>query len=98
MTGLFDPPPVVPPGPYAKPVKEFAHLSEEVREWLEQLRPQDIKELHDAIEFRRNARTIRKFFIWIGGFIIGGITTGALLGEKLLWLWRFFFSAGGAPR
>jgi len=89
---LFDPPPAN--GPIANPVDRFAHLPEETRKWLEQLREDDITEIHEVIKFMREVKTVGKFGKWALITIVSTFTGAVLLGEKIGIALKFF--TGGA--
>jgi hypothetical protein len=92
--GLFDPPPANTQ-PIANPVDRFAHLPEETREWLEQLRQDDIEEIRSAIRFMREVKTVGKFGKWALITVVSTFTGAVLLGEKIAIFWKF---VTGAPK
>ena len=100
--GIFDDPndddqiSVEESGPIYNPVDRFAHLPRETRTWLERLRPQDIEEIEQAREFMRSTKTITRFFKWAVITLVSIFMGTALLGEKLIWWWKWF--TGGVPK
>lgn len=45
--------------------KRYLELRPTVRDFLEELRDDDIKELRDAMRFQRSARTVTRFGRWL---------------------------------
>ena len=90
--GSFEPPHLATQ-PIANPVDRFAHLPEETREWLENLRGEDITELRGAIQFMREVKTVTKFGKWALMTVIATFTGAVLLGEKIAVAWKFFTGA-----
>ncbi|MCW2275155.1 hypothetical protein GJ654_10495 [Rhodoblastus acidophilus] len=61
----------------------FAALPRETREFLANLRPEDISELHDVIVWQRSARTVGRITYWIITTIVGIMIAAVALGEKI---------------
>ena len=75
--------------PYKNPVERFWQLPEPTRQWLEDLREDDIKELIDAIKFYRTARAVGRFNKWLIITIVTIFIGAAGFGEAILkfWVW-----------
>ena len=89
--GLFDQP--MANAPVNNPVDRFAHLPEETRQWLEQLREDDISEIREVIKFMREVKTLTKFGKWALITVVSTFTGAVLLGEKIAVAWKFFTGA-----
>ena len=102
-------PPPAAHGPIHNPIDRYLMLPPQIREWLEQLREDDISKLkelgrfssddiaalHEAILFHRSAKTIGRFSIRVVIFVVTTFTGGVLFGEKLQIAWKWILSRGG---
>jgi hypothetical protein len=52
-------------GPVQRPVAKYSQIPEPTRDWLERLRPDDIKEIDDVRRWFRNTRIISAFGKWV---------------------------------
>lgn len=79
-----------PYGPIGNPSKRFAHLPEPTREWLEQLREDDIREINDALRFWRAIRAGSWLIKWsVGLFLamfLGIVAFGEAIQKLLSWI------------
>ena len=75
--------------PIYNPVERFGHLPEPTRQWLENLREDDIKELNDAVRFYRTAKAVGRFNKWLIITVVTLFIGAAAFGEALLkfWVW-----------
>jgi hypothetical protein len=83
-----------PHGPIRNPVDRFAHLPEPTRQFLEELRPEDLDDYRKILRGFRNTSTIVWFVKWflvtMAGFFVATITFGESFLKMLSW-----FSRGG---
>lgn len=77
------------------PAERYAELPEKTREWLENLRPEDITEITVMRDTFNKARIIAKFGRWLFLTVIAAIIMGATFGESVAKLLRLFH--GGKP-
>ena len=79
---------------YHNPVERFWQLPEPTRQWLENLRPDDIKELNDAVKFYHATAVGGKFVKWLAYVIVAIFVGSAALGHAIQDLWSWMFKAG----
>jgi hypothetical protein len=77
-------------GPVSNPVDRFAHLPETTRQWLEELRKEDVDDLRRILQGFRKTGTVLWFFKWIiitvaSGFV-GTVAFGESVAKTLSWL------------
>jgi hypothetical protein len=78
---------------YHNPIERFWQLSETTRKWLENLRPEDIKEMNDAIKLKRKIEAGGWLFKWISITIVSFFVGAAALGESLQKVWAMLIHA-----
>ena len=75
---------------YHDPVERFGQLPESTRQWLEDLRPDDIKEMEEERKFYRTFKTVIKFNKYLGMFIIaifvGAVQFGEAIQKFITWI------------
>lgn len=73
----------------ALPVARMAELPEETREFLAQLREDDIQTLKDGVRLVNAIKTVGSFFKWlivgILGFVVGIVMLGESVGKIIAW-------------
>lgn len=72
-----------PHGPIGHPVDRYAHLPKETRVFLERLRPEDIRHLHESMDFYTTARAVGRFNAWLIGGIVATVIAFAALGDGI---------------
>ncbi len=81
---------------FHSPVRRFHQLPEPVREFLEQLREDDINEIKEAIRFQRSAKVVGKFSKWliisVATALVGAVAFGKAILDALSWI-----APGGRP-
>jgi hypothetical protein len=70
-------------GPIMNPVDRFVHLPEETRKWLEQLRPEDLKDLDEARRFHHDAKAVGRFAKWLVLGVAGAFLLAAQFGDSV---------------
>ena len=68
---------------YHNPVERFGQLPETTRQWLENLREDDIKEMEEERKFYRTVKMIIKFNKYLGMFIIATFIGAVQFGEAI---------------
>src|SRR5665647_540140 len=75
---------------YHNPVERFSQLPETTRQWLENLREDDIKEMEEERKFYRTIKTIVRFNKYLGMFIIavfvGAVQFGDAAQKFIFWI------------
>jgi hypothetical protein len=79
-----------PEGPISNPVDRFIHLPPSTRQWLEQLRPQDLQEISEAVAYMRSAKVLGKFGRWFIVTLVSTFIGAVLFGEKIAVAWKWF--------
>ena len=74
----------------------YAELPEETRDFLEDLRPQEIVLLNKAINFMRSAETMGRFFRWSAILVVGFFLGTVALRDAIVKIWGWF-SGGPHP-
>lgn len=73
----------------AAPVNRMAELPEETREFLSQLREDDIKTLKDGVRLVNAIQTVGSFMKWliVGllGFVVGVVMLGESIAKIVAW-------------
>lgn len=82
--------------PYWNPVERFGQLPEPTRQWLENLRPNDLKDLNDAIKFYHATAAGGKFIKWLAIAVVAIFVGSAALGHAIQDLWGWLFKTGHA--
>lgn len=84
----FEPP--APNGPIAGVVDRFGHLPESTREWLEQLRNEDLDDWRQAMRSYRNFRIVWGFVrglgVAVGGAFMAVVTISKAFPEAFAWI------------
>jgi hypothetical protein len=78
-------------GPIMNPVDRFVHLPEETRKWLEQLRPEDLKDLDEARRFHHDAKAVGRFAKWLALGVAGAFLLAAQFGDSVVKLFGMLF-------
>ena len=78
---------------YRNPVERFGQLPEPTRQWLEELREDDIQELNDAVKFYRTARAVGRFNKWLIITVVTIFVGAAAFGKALQEFWAWFIHA-----
>jgi hypothetical protein len=81
-------------GPYWNPVERFGQLPEVTRQWLENLRADDINDLNDAMKFYHATKAGGKFIKWLVIVVVACFVGAAAFGEAIQKLWSWLFHAG----
>ena len=79
---------------YQNPVERFGQLPEPTRQWLENLRQDDIKDLNDAVKFYHATAAGGKFIKWLAIAVVAIFVGSAALGHAVQDLWGWIFKAG----
>lgn len=74
----------------AVPVNRMAELPEETREFLSQLREDDIKTLKDGVRLVNAIQTVGSFFKWLLVGILGFVVGVVMLGESVMKIIAWF--------
>ena len=72
------------------PAQRFASLPEHVKQFLRELRPEEIHELKEGIEMLRNISTVSKFLKWLIISIVAIFVTVVSLGESVAKVFKWF--------
>lgn len=72
------------------PAQHFATLPEHTKEFLRELRPEEIRELREGIEMLRNISTVSRFLRWTIITIVAVFVTIVSLGESIAKVFRWF--------
>ena len=75
----------------------YSQLPEATREFLEELREQDVALLGDAINFMRSARTMGRFFRWSAILVVGFFVGTGALRDAIVRIWGWFFPGATSP-
>lgn len=74
----------------SRPVDRMAELPEETREFLAQLRRDDIKTLKDGVRLVNAIQTVGVFFKWVAvgllGFVVGIVMLWESAAKIIAWL------------
>ena len=68
---------------YHNPVERFGQLPGPTRQWLEDLREDDIKEMEEERKFYRTVKTIIKFNKYLAMFIIATFVGAVQFGDAV---------------
>lgn len=79
---------------YNNPVERFAQLPEPTRQWLENLREDDIKQLNEAIRFYDAARVGGRFIKWLIITVVAIFVGAAAFGEAIQKIWTLISGRG----
>ena len=74
----------------AKPAERMAELPEETREFLAQLREEDIATLKDGVRLVNAIRTVGTFMKWLIVGFLGLVVGVVMLGESVLKIIAWF--------
>ena len=69
--------------PYFNPVQRFGQLPEATRQWLENLRPSDLKDLDDAVRFYHSTKAGGRFMKWLMISIVTIFVGAAAFGDAV---------------
>ncbi len=78
---------------YHNPIHRFGHLPETTRQWLEDLRPDDIAKIQEAVKFYNTARSVGRFNKWLILFVISTFIAAVAFGKSVAEFWAWFHSA-----
>lgn len=67
-----------------EPADRFAQLPESTREWLEQLREEDIQSIHEATKFYHDFKGFGKISKWIVITIVAIFITASQFSDAIL--------------
>jgi hypothetical protein len=76
--------------PLARPSDRYAHLPQEVRDWFDSLRKDDIETLKETMQFQRSTKTIGKFLRYSIGVLVTTFIGAVMFGEKAAEAWKWF--------
>lgn len=76
------------------PAEACLYLPVEVRQWLEGLRPDDIKEIKDALKMKRRIESGGWLFKWVGITVVSFFVGTVALGESFLKVLSWFSHIG----
>lgn len=75
---------------YHNPVDRYAQLPEPTRRWLEHLRPGELDEIEEALNFLRSVKSTTRFVKWLTVSAIAVLLLMSQLGESFLKVWHMF--------
>ena len=79
---------------YHNPVERFGQLPEDTRQWLENLRADDLADLKDAVKFYHATAAGGKFVKWLAYAVVAIFVGSAALGHAFQDLWGWIFKTG----